>query len=192
MHPAVAVDRELLLATAHRHEAELSSEALFGILIAAGELVDPGTLPTAADLDINDVIVGEHTADVPAGVVRARRFQRRPGDAARDVVAEGCLPSIRVDRHEHRLDSDRRGQVRQEEHQPDDAGQGQQHGDRHGHLRDELRPARGGTAVRRRLQYHAAATGSVAERFACARAARELASVELELTRPPRPAQPTR
>jgi len=117
MHPAVAVDRELLLATAHRHEAELSSEALFGILIAAGELVDPGTLPTAADLDINDVIVGEHTADVPAGVVRA---------------------------------------------------------------------------VRRQLQYHAAATGSVAERFDCARAARELASVELELTRPPRPAQPTR
>ncbi len=75
MHPAVAVDRELLLATANRHEAELSSEALFGILIAAGELVDPGTLPTAADLDINDVIVGEHTADVPAGVVRAVRRQ---------------------------------------------------------------------------------------------------------------------
>jgi hypothetical protein len=106
MHPAVAVDRELLLATAHRHEADQTSEALCGILIAAGELVYPGTLPTVANLDISDVIVGEHTADVPVRVVQA---------------------------------------------------------------------------VRRRLQHHAAAAGAAAEQFACARAARELAAVELEL-----------
>jgi len=115
MHPAVAADRELLLATAHRHEAELSNEALFGILIAAGELVYPGTLPAPADA--SDGAAGEPIDGDPAGVVRA---------------------------------------------------------------------------VRRRLQHRAGAAGSVAEQFACARAARELAGVELELTGPTRPAQPAR
>lgn len=51
MDSGVEADRELLLATARRHEADLSSEVLFGLIAAADELIEPLVLPTLIHVD---------------------------------------------------------------------------------------------------------------------------------------------
>lgn len=84
MHPAVDADRELLLATARRHEAELSTEALFAMLAAADELIEPGRLPVLVDVD-------ETMTAHLLGVVRAVR--RRLSSAAVAATApDGRFP----------------------------------------------------------------------------------------------------